>query len=240
MVMTKPPAPLVALKPRRVALLSLFMGVGALLVAACGGNPSNSAVAHLAPTTTSKAAGAHDGSSQPSSNPGSGGAAGPAGGGPGPGGQSQFSMAGGNQSQMLAYSHCMQTHGVPNFPEPNGQGVISGQGLNPSSPSFVAADKDCRHLLPNGGQPTPAQQAQAMAQALKFSECMRAHGISDFPDPQSGPGGGIAIRLRATPGSDLNPQNPQFQAAQKACQGIMGGPKGPFAGGVKSTAGGGK
>ena len=144
-------------------------------------------------------------------------------------------MAGGNQSQMLAFSHCMQTHGVPDFPEPNSQGVAQGSGINPNSPSFQAATKDCRHLLPNGGQPTAAQQAQALAQALKFSQCMRSHGISDFPDPQSQPGGGIAIRIRAGQGSDLNPQSAQFQAAQKACQGIMGGPFG----GVKSSSHGG-
>ena len=135
-------------------------------------------------------------------------------------------MAGGNQTQMLAFSHCMQTHGVPNFPEPNSQGVVQASGINPSSPSFQSASKDCRHLLPNGGQPTPAQQAQALAQALKFSQCMRSHGISDFPDPQSAGGGRISISLRGGPGSDLNPQNPQFQSAQTACGGGPGGPKG--------------
>ena len=56
---------------------------------------------------------------------------------------------------------------------------------------------------------------------------MRSHGISGFPDPQSVAGGGIRISLHSTPGSNLNPNNPQFQAAQKACQGFSplgGGP----------------
>jgi hypothetical protein len=48
--------------------------------------------------------------------------------------------------------------------------------------------------------------------ALKFSQCMRAHGLSDFPDPSST--GAIQI---GGPGSGLNPQSPSFQAAQKAC-----------------------
>ena len=131
-------------------------------------------------------------------------------------------MAGGNESQMLAFSHCMQTHGVPNFPEPNAQGVVQGSGLDPSSPGFQSASNKCRHLLPNNGKPTAAQEAQAVAQALKFSECMRAHGIPDFPDPQvKGGGAQISIRLGGGPGSDLNPQNPRFQAAQSACQGFM-------------------
>jgi len=53
---------------------------------------------------------------------------------------------------------------------------------------------------------------------------MRAHGITGFPDPLSS-GDGIQIRMRAGPGSDLNPDNPQFQAARKACQSFMLGPK---------------
>ena len=233
--MTKAPMPAVALKPRWVALLIVLAGGSALLLAACGGAPSDAAVAHLGTTTTqAPRTNGSDPSGGSSSGPGGGSGSG---GGCSAGGQ-QFAMAGGNQAEMLAFSQCMQTHGVPNFPEPNSQGVVQGSGLNPSSPSFQKANKACRHLLPNGGQPTPAQQAQAMAQALKYSECMRAHGLSGFPDPQSGPGGGIAIRVHAGQGqgsSDLNPQSPQFQAAQKACQNIMGGPLG---GGVKSASNG--
>jgi len=227
--------PAASLKPRGLALLSVLVVGGALVVTACGSSPSSDAsVAHLRTTTTSHDAGAPNSHAQSGDSPvtgdGTGGGSGPSNG-PGPG-QGSFAIAGGNQTQMLAFSHCMQTHGVPDFPEPNSQGVVQGSGLNPGSPSFQAAQKDCRHLLPNGGQPTPAQQAQAMAQALKFSQCMRAHGIADFPDPQSAPGGGIRIALRAGKGSDLNPQSPQFQAAQNACQGIMGGPLG----GPKSSA----
>jgi hypothetical protein len=223
--MAKPRTPTAPLRPRGVALLGTLMLGGALLVGACGGSPSSdAAVAHLKTTTTAQAGGAPNSNTQSGNSPGPGAGSGQA---------QQFSMAGGNQSQMLAFSHCMQTHGVPDFPEPNSQGVVQGSGINPTSPSFQAANKDCRHLLPNGGQPTAAQQAHALAQALKFSQCMRSHGLADFPDPQSQPGGGIAIRIRAGQGSDMNPQSPQFEAAQQACQGIMGGPLG---GGVKSSS----
>jgi hypothetical protein len=122
----------------------------------------------------------------------------------------------------------MRSHGVANFPDPNAQGAIQATGLDPGSTTFQAASNTCRHLLPNGGQPTPAQQAKALAQAIKFSQCMRSHGITDFPDPQSQAGGGISISLHSTPGSDLNPNSPQFQDAQKACQSLrIGGPSGP-------------
>jgi hypothetical protein len=121
----------------------------------------------------------------------------------------------------------MRSHGVPSFPDPNAQGGIVVRGLDVGTPTFQTAANSCRHLLPNGGQPTPAEQAKALAQALKMSECMRAQGITAFPDPQSEPGGGISISLHSTPGSNLNPNNPQFQAAQKACQRFSPGGAGP-------------
>ena len=206
-------------------------------MAACGGSPSNAAVAHLRTTTTTLAAG----SQKTNSSSGSGSGQGRALANPGDGSGS---------GQALAYAQCMRSHGVPDFPDPNAQGGFSiqggpGSGLNPGSATFQAADKECRHLLPNDGQPTAAQQAHALAQALKFSQCMRSHGLADFPDPQSQPGGGIAIRIHAGPGqasNDLNPQSPQFQAAQNACQGIMGGPvtKSGSAGGGKGLSAGGR
>jgi hypothetical protein len=119
----------------------------------------------------------------------------------------------------------MRTHGVPNFPDPTPQGnggfsISIPQGVDPRSPQFQAADKACKSQMP-GGHFSPAQQHQAMAAALRMAQCMRAHGIKDFPDPNSQ--GGIAIK--AGPGSDLDPNNPQFKAANAACQHLMPGPK---------------
>ena len=72
-------------------------------------------------------------------------------------------------------------------------------------------------MLPNGGQPSPQQIAKAQQAALAFSACMRSHGIKDFPDPTF-TGGGVTLRLRGGPGSDLDPSSPLFQKAQTACQ----------------------
>ena len=55
------------------------------------------------------------------------------------------------------------------------------------------------------------------ADRLKRAECMRAHGIPDFPDPN--PNGGTL--LRGGPGSDLDPGNPRFQAAERTCQKLL-------------------
>ncbi len=215
-------------KPRWVAQLSVLAG-GVLLLAACGSSPANSAnggVAHLGTTTTSKGTTSKGSSAEDNSTPadassGSSGVPGP-GGSPGPG----MAMAdpGASQSQLLAFARCMQTHGEPNFPEPNAQGVFSGSGVNNDAPGFRAASNDCSHLLPNGGRPTAAQEQQAVAQVLEFSRCMRSHGIGDYPDPQISDGGAdISMRLRGGRGSDLDPNNPASRLLNRPARAARAG-----------------
>jgi hypothetical protein len=119
----------------------------------------------------------------------------------------------------------MRAHGVPDFPDPGANGRIAIQGgpgsdLDPQNPQFRAAQQACQSLQPTG---SPAQQAAGRATFLRYSKCMRAHGIADFPDPNSSGG----IQIQGGPGSGLDPQSPQFQAADKACQHFLpGGGKG--------------
>ena len=136
----------------------------------------------------------------------------------------------------LAFSKCMRAHGVPDFPDPDTNGGITinsggpgGNNLGPDSPAFTAAQKACESLAPGGGTLTPAEKANMRARGLEMAKCMRAHGILDFPDPN--PDGGIAIE--AKPGSDLAPDSPTFQAAQKACM-----PNGPGGKGSTHISGG--
>jgi hypothetical protein len=49
----------------------------------------------------------------------------------------------------LEYSTCMRSNGVPNFPDPNGQGLIqinATSTLEPSSPAFQTAQTACQNL----------------------------------------------------------------------------------------------
>jgi hypothetical protein len=138
----------------------------------------------------------------------------------------------------LAFSRCMRAHGITAFPDPNTQGGLelnagSGTGLDPKSPQFKAAWKACRPLMPSGAPLSPAQQAEARAQALKYSRCMRGHGISDFPDPNSQGN----LQVQANAGSDLDPHNPRFQAANRACEHDL--PSGSFGTNTSGSGGGG-
>jgi hypothetical protein len=134
------------------------------------------------------------------------------------------------QFDALKFSQCMRKHGVTNFPDPSSSGggisLSSGNGIDPNSPTFQTAQKACQSLLP---KPSAAQQRQAEQNALKFSQCMRAHGVTNFPDPQfNNSGGGIGIKISAGGGSGLDPNSPTFKTAQNACAKLLhlpgGGP----------------
>jgi len=143
------------------------------------------------------------------------------------------------QSQGIAYSKCMRSHGVPNFPDPggrNGGGIQiqasaesgSGQtltvnGVPISAPAFQSASQACQKLMPKP-KATPGGLALAKKNGVKFAECMRSHGVPNFPDPQiqSGPGGGVGVRIGG-PGSGIDPRSPAFQSAQKTCGKLLGG-----------------
>jgi hypothetical protein len=133
------------------------------------------------------------------------------------GGGSSHARAGGGGGveAALAYARCMRAHGVPDFPDPDSNGQFSPR---PASSQETAAHQVCRHLLDAGSPPDAAQQ-HMLGQVLKYARCMRAHRISDFPDPNSQGQQQIA----AQPGSDLDPHNPRFQAASRACQHYLPG-----------------
>lgn len=61
----------------------------------------------------------------------------------------------------------------------------------------------------SGHKPNASSRAGSF---LAFSECMRGHGVTNFPDPN--PGGGINIPAS----SGINPGSPAFQAAQNTCR----------------------
>ena len=120
----------------------------------------------------------------------------------------------------------MRANGVPGFPDPagGGGGVQIPDSINPASPAFQSAQHACRRLMPGpaGNTSATAQQKRMM---LRLSRCMRAHGVSGFPDPVSSPPAnpaGMALAF-GRPGAfivipqSLDPQSPVFRAAAKLC-----------------------
>jgi hypothetical protein len=154
---------------------------------------------------------------------GCGGGTGPSTAGSGSGRGAGRSVSGGVMGQALAYSACMRSHGLPDFPAPTaGPGggyafqISGGPGsdLDRSGARFRAADRSCGPLLPGGGpSPRPAS-APRLAAEVKWAVCMRAHGVVGFPDPNA---------QGAFDSSRFDQSTPTFQRASAACEPVQPG-----------------
>jgi hypothetical protein len=122
---------------------------------------------------------------------------------------------------MLEFTECMRGEGIEmDDPEPGAGVRLRLRGSDPAKTE--AAMAKCRHLMPNGGEMRKADP-ERIEKARQYSKCMRDNGVAGFPDPDPETGG---IMLRAGPGSGLDPNDPTFQAAQKACEKLRPVPPG--------------
>ena len=153
-------------------------------------------------------------------------------------------MREGQQSSpsAVAYSQCMRSHGVPNFPDPPSNGQVpkaSAQQLGVSTSQLQAAQTACQHLYPNNGGSgggltkdsigqceetgdCPQALVQAAMTALRtFARCMRSHGVPNWPDP--------TIDSEGRPGFDLlhvqgfDPNSSQTSNIMQECYHVMPG-----------------
>ncbi len=113
---------------------------------------------------------------------------------------------------------CMRARGVPNFPAATSNGQFNLNGIDQKSPRFQAALNKCGQLFQSQN---PAQLTeQALAQGVKYAQCMRAHGIPNFPDPTVS-GGGVSGQVSGSGGSGINLLSPQGTRAREACRHIL-------------------
>jgi hypothetical protein len=119
-----------------------------------------------------------------------------------------------SEAQQLAFARCMRSHGVSNFPDPNPGGGFGGrtQGVQ-SNPNYQTAYNSCHNLLPAGAG---NKGQQNVSQFLQHAQCMRSHGISNYPDPQPGVNPRTALQ---NAGIDMN--SPQFQSASQTCDRLL-------------------
>ena len=163
----------------------------------------------------------------------------------GTGGSTTTTPSAGNPTQLLdEWAACMRAHGDPGQADPTidaskvihltwNDATPGGiYGTNKGGQGNVGPGQYCRTYIDTaqtdlqGGQ----QQQPSQAQLLKFSQCMRANGITDFPDPSNG---GLSINRAG--GGDLNPTNPVFQNASALCAKKTGMPG--FASGGRNPRG---
>ena len=119
-------------------------------------------------------------------------------------------------AEAVAYSQCIRSHGVPNFPDPvltpgGGYGYRT-TGIDPHSAAFQGALQACK-ALPSPWNSTGEQLSPAQQQAwLNWAKCIRAHGVPNLPDPTFSNGGEVHL---AGPGGS---SSPQLQQAMEACK----------------------
>ena len=120
-------------------------------------------------------------------------------------------------AEAVAYSQCIRSHGVPNFPDPvqtpsGGYGYRTA-GIDPNSAAFQGALQACK-ALPSPWSSAGQQLSPAQEQAwLNWAKCIRAHGMTNFPDPTFS---GSEVH-----DSGVGSTSPQLQQAMDACKSRM-------------------
>jgi hypothetical protein len=180
-------------RPVRTIVAIVATACLALLAAACGGS-NRSHVAQLGTTATGS------GASSTSSTAAS---------------------ARGNRA--LAYSRCMRSNGVLDYPDPDSSGdtdksKVTAARANAGSSRFDAALNACKHLLPASPPgPTPTQVQQVMNGMQNFARCVRSHGVPNWPGPS------LDVGRPTFDIHSIDYKAPKVSAAIHACQHLMPG-----------------
>jgi hypothetical protein len=124
-------------------------------------------------------------------------------------------VAAGSRAGALAFARCMRSHGMPNWPDPTGNGGFDKSELRALgvSPSRIRAieESSCNYDFQNGSQAqtiTPTEQADY----LRAAACMRTHGFPGFPDP-SFPNGMVRVNIPPT----IDQDSSRFRNAATIC-----------------------
>jgi hypothetical protein len=121
----------------------------------------------------------------------------------------------------------MRSHGVPNFPDPqagaNNAKSPSAQQLGVSSSQLQAAEGACQHLLPAGvdDQFPPGEVQLLLPGMRKFSQCMRSHGVANWPDPTVDSAGRPVFLLSAHGFTRHQSRSPRITHTMAECQHLL-------------------
>jgi hypothetical protein len=119
----------------------------------------------------------------------------------------------------------MRSQSVPNFPDPQPRATNAkfpdAQQLGVSSSRYQAAENTCEHLLPSGvnNQFPPAEVPLILSGMREFSQCMRSHGVPNWPDPTTNSSGQVGFNLVGI--NALNSDSPQVNATRNECSHLL-------------------
>ena len=175
-------------------------GLVGLIGAGCGSNaPSESGTAGGTGTA---------GSSRTAGSSGTADSSGTAGG----GGTTRLTA----QEKAVKFAECMRANGVPHFPDPDSKGQFNF-GVDVSRDVWLKAVDACKALKPPGALSSKRSPKEQSA-SLRFAQCVRDHGVKDFPDPVNGQ---PVIDTYKIPSSNKPGGMTILNAATHKCGGIL-------------------
>ena len=124
--------------------------------------------------------------------------------------------------KAVKFAECLRANGVPHFPDPDPKGDTNF-GVDVTREVWLKAVDACKAVKPPGALSstrTPKEQSAS----LRFAQCVRDHGVKDFPDPVNGE---PLIDTYKIPSSNKPGGMTILNAATHQCGGIL-----------KSSAGG--
>lgn len=143
-------------------------------------------------------------------------------------------------SSAVGYSHCMRSHEVPSFPDPDSNGQLpkgDARRFGVSSSQLQAARTACQQLLPNVGRVIDAGSIsqcmmaddcpQALVQQVlneerNFARCMRSQGVPNWPDPTIDTQG-RPVFVMSISKDGFDPYSSQIWAKGNRCSRLMPG-----------------
>jgi hypothetical protein len=130
-------------------------------------------------------------------------------------------------SPLVAFSQCVRSRGVPDFPD-SAPGATNAKfpgarQLRVSSALLSAAENACQHLLPAGvDDQFPAAEVPLLLTGMRqFSQCMRSHGVPNWPDPSTDSEGRPVFDLSDHGFSRQQAHSSQLGAKEDECQHLL-------------------
>jgi hypothetical protein len=142
-------------------------------------------------------------------------------------------------ASAVAYSACMRSHGVPEYPDPGSNGNLpkgNAQDFGVSDSQYQTAERACQYLLPNSdrsfaasltqcletGDCPPALVQRALTEGRKLAHCMRNDGAPNWPDPTIDSMGRPSFQVTAAGISIASTRSPQMLSKIGHCENEIG------------------
>jgi hypothetical protein len=121
------------------------------------------------------------------------------------------------RDKAVKFSECIRAHGVSDFPDPDAHNEFQ-YGVSVTPAVWKRAVAACKDLQPPGSlsaKRTPKEQSAS----LRFAQCIRDHGVKDFPDPVNGE---PLVDTYKIPSSNRPGGMTILNAAMKTCGKLLG------------------